>query len=133
MQFCALLVETLRLFTMKLNPKHTGLFATLFIPGVDKFVHQLYRDNECPDKKCKANIPSASNLEHILFLQRPWKNFLSNLKVPLNLNNFYYQRLMRELAFLRFLAQKMLQSKNKGILSLVFYNFRQLLFYENSL
>ena len=34
-----------------LNPKHTGLFATLFIPEVDKFVHQLYRDIECPDKK----------------------------------------------------------------------------------
>ena len=55
-----------------INPKHTALFATLFIPGVDKFVHQLYRDNECPDKKkCKANIPSASYLEHILFLQKP--------------------------------------------------------------
>ena len=36
---------------LELNPKHTGLFATLFIPGVDKFVHQLYWDNECPDKK----------------------------------------------------------------------------------
>ena len=34
-----------------LNPKHTGLFATLFIQGVDRFVHQLYLDNECPDKK----------------------------------------------------------------------------------
>ena len=33
------------------NPKHTGLFATLFIPAVDKFVHQLYWDNECSDKQ----------------------------------------------------------------------------------
>ena len=36
---------------MNFNPKHTGLFATLFIPGVDRFVHQLYWDNECPEKK----------------------------------------------------------------------------------
>ena len=34
-----------------LNPKHTGIFANLIIPGGDKFAHQLYRDNECPDKK----------------------------------------------------------------------------------
>ena len=33
------------------NPKHTGLFANLIIPGGDKFAQQLYRDNECPDKK----------------------------------------------------------------------------------
>ena len=34
-----------------LNPNHTGLFANLIIPGGDKFAQQLYRDNECPDKK----------------------------------------------------------------------------------
>ena len=87
-------------------------------------------------KKCKANIPSTSNLEHILFLHRPWKNFLSTLKVPLNLSNFYYRRLMHELAFLRFLrflAPKMLKSKNKGDLPFVFFNSKQLLFYEKSL
>ena len=54
------------------NPKHTGLFANLIIPGGDKFAQQLYQDNECPDKKkCKANIPSTSKLEHILFLHSP--------------------------------------------------------------
>ena len=68
------------------NPKHTVLFATLFIPGVDKFDHQLYWDK----KKCKANIPPTSNLEHILFLHRPWKNFLSTLELSLNFSNFYF-------------------------------------------
>ena len=34
-----------------INPKHTGLFATLFIPGWGKFDLSLYWDNECPDKK----------------------------------------------------------------------------------
>ena len=53
--------ENLRIYILKIaeiivtkmifNPKHTGLFATLFIPGVDRFVHQLYLDNEYPDKK----------------------------------------------------------------------------------
>ena len=73
-------------------------------------------------KKCKANIPSTSNLEHILFLHRPWKNFLSTLKVPLNFSNFHYRHIMRKLAFLcflHFLAQKMLKSKNKGDLPFV--------------
>ena len=109
-----------------LNPKHTGIFANLNIPGGGGEI--------CPtpvsgqwvpwQKKCEANIPSTSNLEHILFLHRPWKNFLSTLKVPLNLSNFYYQCLMRELAFLRFLhflAQKMLKSENKGDLTVVFF------------
>ena len=38
-----------------ITPKHTGLFANLFIPAVDKFVHQLYRDNECSDKQIYNN------------------------------------------------------------------------------
>ena len=41
-----------KVFTFFLiNPKHTGIFANLNIPGEDKFAHQLYRDNECSDKK----------------------------------------------------------------------------------
>ena len=43
---------------------------------------------------------------------------------------------MRELAFLRFLrflAPKMLKSKNKGDGPDVFFNSKQLLFYEKSL
>ena len=42
---------------------------------------------------------------------------------------------MRELAFLRFLhflAQKMLKYKNNGYLLFEIFNFKQLLFYENS-
>jgi len=40
---------------------------------------------------------------------------------------------MHELAFLRFLAPKMLKSKNKGDHPFVFFNFKQLLFCEKSL
>ena len=72
-------------------------------------------------KKCKANIPSTSNLEHILFLHRPWKNSLSTLEAPLNFSNFYYRRIMHKLAFLRFLAPKILKSKNKWNLSFQFF------------
>ena len=65
------------------NPKHTGLFATLFIPGVDRFVHQLYQDNECSDKKkYKANIFSIGNLEQICIKAYPLKNFSKYPKVP---------------------------------------------------
>ena len=87
-------------------------------------------------KKCKANIPSTSKLEHILFLHSPWKNFLSTLKVPLNFSNFHYRHIMRDIAFLcflRFLAPKMLKSKNKGDLPEVFFNSKQLLLYERFL
>ena len=104
---------------------------------MDRFVHQLYWDNGCPDKKkCKANIPSTSNLEHILFLHPLPKGTLSTLKVPLNFSNFHYRHIMREIAFLRFLrflAPKMLKSKNKGHLPFVLFYFKQLLFYEKSL
>ena len=46
--------KQLRVFIL-INPKHTGIFANLNIPI----------------KKCKANIPSTSKLEHILFLHSP--------------------------------------------------------------
>ena len=46
-----ILVNLMLFFASVINPKHTGLFATLIIPAVDKFDHQLYLDNECPDKK----------------------------------------------------------------------------------
>ena len=46
---CACVLNNKRI--SNLNPKHTGLFANLIIPGGDKFAQQLYRDNECPDKK----------------------------------------------------------------------------------
>ena len=122
---------------LALNPKHTGLFANLIIPGGGQICPTTVSGQWVPwQKKCKANIPSTSKLEHILFLHSPWKNFLSTLKVPLNFSNFHYRHIMRELAFLRFLsflAPKMLKSKNKGDLPFVFFNFKQLLFYEKSL
>ena len=72
-------------------PKHTGLFATLFIPGWGKFALSLYRDNfyfmKNPSKMSLSTIKLQSLflkfliLNNFCFMKNPSKMPLSTLKL----------------------------------------------------